>query len=311
MTKHKPQAKKKSVKAITGNSGARTYSSIDALKQDPSFQSWIKSGYKLGAAGQNQNFIFGDWLNEGLGAFNLDEEKAHVQKGTLLRWGAQATRLSESTVQLYATVAAKIPEERRKINQISFTHHRAVADAAPADQTRYLQLAIKNKWSVSKLNQHLIDDEVIAKKPKIGYSAAIDAANTIKRLERLIPNTYTNISIAAIAKPKEFETLHDKLQSTINRLMDWEAHLGDAIDPTRKGAAERNAARLYSAGFRPKVSYRADNGQVIRSEKDHTGSTATRTVSREEGLRNGVTEEDLRASLGIKSSKEPELVGKN
>ena len=60
-----------------------------------------------------------------------------------------------------------------------------------------------------------------------------------------------------------------------------------------------------------RFTYRADNGQVIRSEKDHTGSTATRTVSREEGLRNGVTEEDLRASLGIKSSKEPELVGKN
>ena len=206
MTKHKPQAKKKSVKAITGNSGARTYSSIDALKQDPSFQSWIKSGYKLGAAGQNQNLISGDWLNEGLGAFNLDEEKAHVQRELYCVGEHRPRDYRKAPFSCTQRLQAKIPEERRKINQISFTHHRAVADAAPADQTRYLQLAIKKQMRVSKLNQHLIDDEVIAKKPKIGYGAAIDAANTIKRLERLIPNTYTNISIAAIAKPKELNS---------------------------------------------------------------------------------------------------------
>lgn len=64
------------------------------------------------------------------------------------------TGFSLSTVRVYSWVAKSVPEENR-IPGASFSHLMEVAAQPVEDQKKYLQQAVENKWSVSKLKQEV------------------------------------------------------------------------------------------------------------------------------------------------------------
>lgn len=226
----------------------KTYLSLNALTADKLYRHWLNAGFQLGEKIQNANFVAGDWLNEGLAAFKLDEKAAHLKPGFLIRQAAIAARLSPTTIKMYAVVAAKIPSQRRMIDRLSFTHHRAVADAPPSDQTRYLELAFKNKWPVSKLTARLIADNVMEKKPKPGYSVTQDRDNFLKRLQNLFPKQggMQNIQLAAEQAPQEYKQLAYEVQKVFLELQMINAKLNDPakLEKLREDEKTRNQQRL-------------------------------------------------------------------
>lgn len=99
----------------------------------PSFEEWLKCGDFLKNANGAVHFWIGDWLNYG-------EHK----------WGEMYSQAMEETGYEYSTlrndkwVSSRVNPERRRDN-LSFSHHKEIADLEPEEQEVMLQLAQEQK----------------------------------------------------------------------------------------------------------------------------------------------------------------------
>jgi hypothetical protein len=101
----------------------------------PTFSEYEQAGRALFAHRRGVTFAIADWINYGEA-----------------RWGekyAQALDvldLEYSTLSTYAYVGRKVESSTRREN-LSFSHHRAVAPLPPDEQCEVLALASDNEWT--------------------------------------------------------------------------------------------------------------------------------------------------------------------
>lgn len=74
-------------------------------------------------------------------------EGVHSEKYAQLQ---AATNLSRHTLENYASVSARVAYSRRR-EELTWSHHEAVARLSPEEQTAYLKRAIRDKLNVDEL----------------------------------------------------------------------------------------------------------------------------------------------------------------
>src|SRR5262245_45640728 len=106
------------------------------------FERWLELGKVLGQIEGAVQFWIGDYLNSGKRAYGEKYSQA-VEAKEADRWTH------------YAWVARSVPEILRK-HILSYKHHEAVAPLeTTAEQTKWLDEAVKNKWTVHELRQRI------------------------------------------------------------------------------------------------------------------------------------------------------------
>lgn len=98
-------------------------------------------GAHLGHATEVLQFAIGDWLVAGESLFPEQWSQA-----------AEALSLSESERGRYARVASRVPPEIRK-QELSWSHHRAVAGLERGEQEHWLNLAVNERLSKAQLEE--------------------------------------------------------------------------------------------------------------------------------------------------------------
>lgn len=95
--------------------------------------------------GEGWKWAVGDWLIQGHAIFG-DE---FYQYSEVLDIGVRAR-------QYYMQVSERIPPgPRRRVPELRWSHHRAVAMLPPAEADTWLQRAIDNKWTKSELEEQV------------------------------------------------------------------------------------------------------------------------------------------------------------
>lgn len=123
-----------------------------ASEAAPTFDEWQECGRWLRELERRVQFYLGDWINYG-----RDRWGEAAEQGVLTareHEAAEAAGWKPATLDQYARVARQVPPERRDPD-LSFGHHREVADKPAAEQGEWLGRAKRNNWSVDTLRREL------------------------------------------------------------------------------------------------------------------------------------------------------------
>ena len=104
-----------------------------------SFEHWQKIGVTLQQMDASLPWWIGDWLNYGEWAWGEGYAQA-----------IEITGMSVDRLNNYKWIANKIDVQQRR-DDLSWSHHRAVAAFDPELQADWLERAIENGWSVNEL----------------------------------------------------------------------------------------------------------------------------------------------------------------
>lgn len=119
--------------------------------------------------GRSHQFWIGDALREGERRFGQHYTKR-----------LDCTGYEAPTLRNFVRVARKVESSRRR-DDLSFGHHDAVAAQEPEDQTRWLQRAVQNGWSVMQLRDAITRQEEAQQEalsaPVAGFFDAPDLSN--------------------------------------------------------------------------------------------------------------------------------------
>ncbi len=121
---------------------------IVTRKTAPPFDEWVALMETMNQINQSHSFWIGDLYNAGE-HFYGDMRATSIMDNT--DWNLK-------TLQNAAWVCGKIEPERRR-DELSFSHHAEISALDPADQDKYLQLAIDNLLSVRKLRDLIRSDQ--------------------------------------------------------------------------------------------------------------------------------------------------------
>lgn len=121
------------------------------LKQKPNYKQWENLGGGLEVDRASISFRLGDWANMGQDIFEED-------------WTQATTIFDEYTAQTianYASVCRKVPYKNRR-EDLSFSHHQAVAKIAVEQQKAWLAIAahdpVENRKLTAKEFRAILDD---------------------------------------------------------------------------------------------------------------------------------------------------------
>jgi hypothetical protein len=109
----------------------------------PSYEQWRQLGSFLRFMEGSIAWLIGDWVAFG---------EAHYEER--MSQALDATEWEPKTVQQYAWVADRVPRANRDAD-LSFSHHREVADLRPREQKVWLQRAKAEGWNVQTLRRNL------------------------------------------------------------------------------------------------------------------------------------------------------------
>lgn len=104
---------------------------------------WAPVGIRLRQVKEWLQFAIGDWLNHG---------EAHY--GEMYSQAATDTGMPEETLMILKYVSSRVAPESR-IKDLTWSHHREVAKFPPEEQTRWLEMALQEHWSVRDLREAL------------------------------------------------------------------------------------------------------------------------------------------------------------
>lgn len=107
------------------------------------YEQYEALAFMFGHHHRRTQFVIGDLVNYG--------EKSY---GETYAQAMELFGLAEQTVANYASVANRVPRSRRKYN-VNFSVYAELASQEPDDQTKWLRLAEKNKWTRAKLRHEL------------------------------------------------------------------------------------------------------------------------------------------------------------
>lgn len=122
---------------------------------------------------------------------NFGDTKFGERSADVIDCTAGFMKLSAKTIENAMTTFLKIPEERRRVDELTFEHHKLVQKLDPKEQEEFLKLAISDGLSVSALREAIAErhpkKKINTKKkaavdpdaPKISEEEAIKAAETL------------------------------------------------------------------------------------------------------------------------------------
>jgi hypothetical protein len=106
-------------------------------------RTWASAGRRFGAVGRGIQWLLGDWIAYGNSRFG--ERYARASK---------ITGYDTQTLMNMVYVASRFPVSRRREN-LSWSHHEALAAHSEEEQERWLDGASANRWSVADLRMML------------------------------------------------------------------------------------------------------------------------------------------------------------
>lgn len=121
---------------------------LQVTKADLTWAEYCAMGQQLQSVEKSIRWWVGDWCNLG----------EH-------RWGDKYTQALDytgnklTTVMKWAWVARRIPYQRRRL-ELTMTHHEMIAKFEPAEQTRWLDLAVKEEWTTRELSEAIQQAEM-------------------------------------------------------------------------------------------------------------------------------------------------------
>jgi hypothetical protein len=115
-----------------------------AMDDELSFEEWISLGEQLTEVGDSMAWWVGDWIEQGT-----------VVYGGKYADALEVMALDLSTLKSYAYVSRRFSETFRRRNNLSWSHHEAVAALVPAEQDAFLDNAARHRWSVRELREHI------------------------------------------------------------------------------------------------------------------------------------------------------------
>lgn len=104
---------------------------------------WAEAGSRIGSVGRNIQWLLGDWI--AYGNQNFGERYARASK---------ISGYDPQTLMNMVYVATRFSVSRRREN-LSWSHHEALAALEAEDQDRWLDQAAQHRWSVSDLRMML------------------------------------------------------------------------------------------------------------------------------------------------------------
>lgn len=156
-----------------------------SLPPEVSFEQYEAIGNLFGSAHEALKFAIGDWILQGEQIWGEEVYQA-----------VEALGISVASRLQYIRVATRIPIERR-VEGLTWSHHRAVAALEDEEQELWLNRAKDSGWSKSDLEEHLRDQkpaattEVSAHQRKLpGYvvEAVADAAEKVWGESEALPD---------------------------------------------------------------------------------------------------------------------------
>jgi hypothetical protein len=110
---------------------------------DLDVQEWAMAGRRIGAVSRSIQWLLGDWIAYG-----------NLKFGERYARAAQITGYDTQSLMNMVYVASRFPFSRRREN-LSWSHHEAVAALDDEDQCCWLDQASANRWSVADLRMML------------------------------------------------------------------------------------------------------------------------------------------------------------
>jgi hypothetical protein len=162
------------VKAAGLSLGEKVRASAIGLRFDEGldFIEWAKIGSGIGAAIEATAWWIGDWCNYSFWEYGSKYEAA-----------LDVTGLDYGTLANIASVCEKVETSRRREN-LSFTHHVAVASLPAEEQVAWLDRAEQEKWSTRQLQAALAGARQLpAHEPSIRLTLSLPPAEA-DRVER-------------------------------------------------------------------------------------------------------------------------------
>jgi hypothetical protein len=104
---------------------------------------WVAVGSRIGAVGRGIQWMLGDWISYGTAMFGEKYSRA-----------ARITGYDVQSLMNMVYVSSRFPVSRRRDN-LSWSHHEAVAAYAEDDQNDWLDKAIEQRWSVADMRMML------------------------------------------------------------------------------------------------------------------------------------------------------------
>lgn len=104
------------------------------------FEQWVQFGKGLSIFHKGLLFLIGDWVNAGEERFGEKYAQALSE-----------TDFAYQTLANAASIARKIPMERRRLEKLSGAIHATVASLTPEEQIKWLRRAEEEKLSVREL----------------------------------------------------------------------------------------------------------------------------------------------------------------
>lgn len=147
--------------------GAATPVSLD-LPEDLTFRRYEAVGVALGRAHRNVAWKIGDWINFGEHRYKHKYAQA-----------VELTNLRYETLMNYASIARRVPRERRRV-ELPFSAHAEVTKLSPQEQTAWLERAVQNEWKREELRAHIRPQENLT--PALGEVVLPDLEEAARAL---------------------------------------------------------------------------------------------------------------------------------
>jgi hypothetical protein len=128
-----------------------------------SIASWVDEVARVSSEVANIQFYFGDLLNQGIAAFG--EVAAYAR-------AMAVSGRDRETLRFYAWVARKVPKHRR-VKELTFNHHRAVAALDQACQATLLARAVEENLPVKAVQQIASCKSAVLTPATVGTSRAV------------------------------------------------------------------------------------------------------------------------------------------
>lgn len=137
-----------------------------------SFEEWQQAGVALRRLDDMRAWALGDWWHFG-----------EWEYGSRYLAAAAVVGLDEKTLRNYGSVAGRFQMSRRRDN-LSFSHHAAVAYLAPHEQDDWLDRAAANRWSYHQLKNELRAELAPAPPPSPATIEQLRFAVDVARVDR-------------------------------------------------------------------------------------------------------------------------------
>jgi len=161
------------------------------LPANLSFEDWVEIGTQLRSAKEMVKFMLGDWLNFGENAYGEKYAQALL-----------ATDYDYDSLRNISYVCRKVPLSLRR-DELSFSHHQAVAPLAEDLQRITLDCAVKDKETVKEIREHVKGIKASDGPTKTTYSVIMNinsryvglayAANRTEAVDLILKEALKNI----------------------------------------------------------------------------------------------------------------------